>query len=109
MPTPPPFALVTTRDGSWLIASGEIDMVTAPTLAAAIAAGDYEGVDLAAITFLDVSGLRVLLNAARDARAVGRRFAVANPPPMVRRLLALTAIDQSLDVVGDQSSATTSL
>jgi anti-sigma B factor antagonist len=108
LPHPPPFALVAAGDGTWLIASGEIDIATSPKLAAALAVHDYEGVDLQAVSFIDVSGLRVLLNAGREARAAGRRFAVANPSPMIRRLLSLTALDQSLEIVFDQSSATTS-
>ena len=106
--TSPPFALVTAADGRWLIASGEIDMVTAPRLAAALEECDCEGVDLRSVSFIDVSGLRVLLTAARAALARGERFAVAGPSPMIRRLLAVTAIDQSLDVVEDPSRATTS-
>jgi anti-anti-sigma factor len=107
--TPSPLAVVTASDDGWLIASGEIDMVTAPKLAAALEEDDYEGVDLDAVTFMDVSGLRVLLEAARRARAAGRRFAVARPSPPIRRILELTAIDQTLDVIEDQSSAVTSL
>jgi anti-anti-sigma factor len=108
MPASSPFALVTAADPAWLIASGEVDMATAPALAQALQTGRYEGVDLTAVTFLDVCGLRVLLTAARAARRAGRPFAVANPSPMIRRMLAITAIDQTLDVVGDQSSAITS-
>jgi anti-sigma B factor antagonist len=107
--SPPPLALVATSDPHWLIAAGEIDMLTAPELAAALESGSYEGVDLRRVSFLDVSGLRVLLNAARSAQAEGRRFAVANPSPMIRRLLSLTAIDQTVDVVFDHRSATSSL
>jgi anti-sigma B factor antagonist len=95
------FAAVAATDGDWLIASGELDMVTAPHLAMELDLNDYDGVDLDAVTFMDVSGLRVLLTAARNAEAEGRRFAVARPRPLIRRLLELTAIDQSLDIVGD--------
>jgi anti-anti-sigma factor len=108
MPASSQFALLTAADPAWLIASGDIDMATAPALAQALQTGRYEGVDLTAVTFLDVSGLRVLLTAARVARQAGRPFAVANPSPMVRRVLDITAIDQTLEVAGDQSSAITS-
>jgi anti-sigma B factor antagonist len=104
-----PLAVVTASDDGWLIASGEIDMVTAPQLAAALDEGEYEGVDLDLVTFMDVSGLRVLLQAARRAEAEGRHFAVARPHPSLRRLLELTAIDQTVRVIEDQSSAITSL
>ena len=107
--TPSPLAVVTASDDGWLIASGEIDMVSAPKLAAALDEGDYAGVDLDAVTFMDVSGLRVLLEAARRAESAGRRFAVARPSPPIRRILQLTAIDQTLEVIEDQSSAVTSL
>jgi anti-sigma B factor antagonist len=83
-------------------------MVTAPQLSVALETGDYAGVDLDAVTFMDVSGLRVLLQAARRARASGRGFAVARPSRPIRRLLELTAIDQTVEVVDDQSSAVTS-
>ena len=82
-------------------------MVTAPQLAAAIDAAPTLGVDMTEVSFLDVSGLRVLLDAARRNRAAGGRFAVVRPSPMIKRLLELTAIDQSVDIL-DQISATTS-
>jgi anti-sigma B factor antagonist len=103
----PLFSVARDSTGDWIIARGEIDIVTAPQLAAAIDAAPTLGVDMSEVSFLDVSGLRVLLDAARRNRAVGGRFAVVRPSPMIRRLLELTAMDQSIDIV-DQVSATTS-
>jgi anti-sigma B factor antagonist len=103
------FQAARSHDGRWVVAAGEIDMVTAPRLAAAIEAAPCVGVDLGAVSFLDVSGLRVLLDAGRRAQAEGRQFAVARPSPLIRRLLAITAIDQSLEIVPDQGSVATSL
>ena len=100
----PPFS-VTRSDVSpdWLIAGGEIDLNTAQTLSVAIELAERRAppqltVDLSGVTFIDVSGLRVLLQAARRARTDGRRFAVARPSHQVARLLELTAISQSLDI-----------
>jgi len=100
----PPFS-VTQLDAAhdWLIAVGEIDLNTAQTLSVAIELAEQRApprltVDLSGVTFIDVSGLRVLLQAARRARTDGRRFAVARPSHQVARLLELTAISQSLDV-----------
>jgi anti-anti-sigma factor len=63
-----------------LIAVGELDLATAPLLTAALAeprAADAPVVlDLAGITFMDSSGLKVLVAAARDARENGWSFAV---------------------------------
>jgi anti-sigma B factor antagonist len=57
--------------------------------------------DLSQLDFIDSTGLEVMLRAARRAHDEGRRLVVARPSNYVRRLLALTAIDQSLDVVED--------
>jgi anti-sigma B factor antagonist len=58
-------------------------------------------IDLSELDFIDSTGLEVLLRAARRAEDSGRRLIVAKPSRYVRRLLELTAIDQSLDVVED--------
>jgi anti-anti-sigma factor len=56
--------------------------------------------DLAELTFMDVSGLRAILDAARNARRERRPFVIENPMPHIVRLLELTAIDQTLTVRG---------
>jgi anti-sigma B factor antagonist len=55
-------------------------------------------IDLQRCSFLDVVGACILLDAARRARAQGRRIAVFGPPPMVRRMLQLTAVDRVVDI-----------
>ena len=57
--------------------------------------------DLSELDFIDSTGLEVMLRAARRAHDDGRRLIVARPSRYVRRLLELTAIDQSLDIVDD--------
>jgi anti-anti-sigma factor len=57
--------------------------------------------DLSELDFIDSTGLEVLLRAARRAHDEGRRLIVARPSRYVRRLLELTAIDRSLDIVDD--------
>ena len=57
--------------------------------------------DLSELDFIDSTGLEVLLRAARRAHDAGRRLVVARPSRYVRRLLEMTAIDQSLDIVED--------
>jgi anti-anti-sigma factor len=57
--------------------------------------------DLSELDFIDSTGLEVLLRAARRAHDTGRRLIVQRPSRYVRRLLELTAIDQSLDIVED--------
>jgi anti-anti-sigma factor len=57
--------------------------------------------DLSQLDFIDSTGLEVMLRAARRAHDSGRRLIVARPSRYIRRLLEMTAIDQSLDVVDD--------
>ena len=57
--------------------------------------------DVSELDFIDSTGLEVILRAARRAHDEGRRLIVRRPSRYVRRLLEMTAIDQSLDVVED--------
>jgi len=57
--------------------------------------------DLSELEFMDSTGLEVVLRAARRAHDSGRRLIVQRPSRYVRRLLEMTAIDQSLEVVDD--------
>ena len=52
--------------------------------------------DLSALSFLDMSGLHVLVDAATDARRAGGDLAIAACSPAVRRLLALLELDDRL-------------
>jgi|SRR5215211_7793230 len=55
-------------------------------------------IDLQRCSFLDVVGACILLDAARRARGEGRRLALAAPPPLVRRMLQLTAVDRVVEM-----------
>ncbi len=93
-----------------LAVSGELDMATAPQLAAAIAKDEREDgrapvLELSRLAFMDVAGMRVLLDAARRARRAGGRLIVFNPQPAIRRLLALTAVDRTLQIRFDRDSS----
>src|SRR5881227_1152701 len=83
---------------------GELDFSNSPELRRQLLRAERRtpGVlvlDLADLSFMDVSGLRTILDAARRAAREDRRLVVANPLPAIVRLFELTAIDQSLDVV----------
>jgi anti-anti-sigma factor len=78
-------------------AAGEIDILTAPRLEAALRAAldayDLVVVDLSGVTFMDAQGLNALLAAHRDARGTLR---VVDASPQSARLLRLTGIDHVL-------------
>ena len=94
-----------------VVASGEIDMATAPMLAreltAAIQAGDGAVVlDLADVTFFDSSGLRVAIVAHRDLGDKGRRLAVVCAPDgHVRRTFTLAGLSDVLDLHPTRAAA----
>lgn len=80
---------------------GELDLGTAPRLISALTLAERRQshgivVDLADLHFVDATGLRVLLEAARRARDGGWRFEGRKPSPALRRLLHLIALDQAM-------------
>jgi anti-anti-sigma factor len=60
-------------------------------------------VDLAGVTFLDCSGLTVLVVLGRAAARTGCRLRITNPQPVVRRVLALTGLLDVLTAGFDQA------
>jgi anti-sigma B factor antagonist len=60
--------------------------------------GEVVVVDLAAVTFLDSTGLGVLVGAKKRARAAGGRIVVAGAGPNVFRVFALTGLVPVFDV-----------
>jgi anti-anti-sigma factor len=85
---------------------GEVDVATSADLADRLARamdGEAEGrvelvIDLARLSFIDVSGLNVLVLAARRARAGGGTLVLRSPSRHVRRLLDVLRLDADLAV-----------
>jgi anti-anti-sigma factor len=88
---------------------GELDIASSEGLEnelAAIEADSPETVvlDLRRVEFIDSTGLRALIAADERARSEGRRLAVVRGPNAVERLLAVTQLDQRLEIVDDPDS-----
>ena len=60
-------------------------------------------VDLAEVTFLDCSGLTVLVALSQAAARTGCRLRITNPQPIVRRVLDLTGLLDALTADVDQA------
>jgi anti-anti-sigma factor len=92
--------LVITSTADGLAVTGEIDVHTAPDLAAAMADADRPSltVDLSQVSFIDSSGLRVLIEGHRRALESGATLRLTNPSDTVRRLLDISGLDDYLDV-----------
>jgi anti-anti-sigma factor len=94
---------------------GELDVGTAPDLAAAIDMARAHGlrrilVDLTALEFCDSTGLRALIGAAQELRIARGRLTVVCPGEgPVSRLLELTGMRETLDVYRDVAVAAASL
>ena len=85
-----------------IVASGEIDAHTAPSLAAAIdGAGPDVALDLSGVEFVDSSGLRVLIDAHQRLDEAGGALRIVSPSDPVRRLLEISGVDGYLTVSDD--------
>jgi anti-sigma B factor antagonist len=83
---------------------GELDILTAPRLAAEIDSELRSGtndltVDLRQTRFFDSAGLHILLNAQRRLTRSSRAFCVVCPPGPVRRVFELAKLIDTLGVV----------
>jgi anti-anti-sigma factor len=80
---------------------GELDIATAPELVDLLARLRHHGhavtVDLAAVTFMDSTGLTTLMDAQRQARSNGWSFAVRRPSAAVRRVFDLAGVGRLLE------------
>jgi anti-sigma B factor antagonist len=108
----PPFETRNVRQGGTLIieVAGEVDMATAPELAAAINDADETVqrviVTLTEVSFLDSSGLNALLHCTHELQE--REIAVRVVSPRdenVRRVLEITRLIDRLNVVDSLDEA----
>ena len=89
--------------GRRLVVAGEIDLATAPNLETSLrwfsGTSDREVVvDASRITFLDSSGLAVLVAVALDMALAGKQLVVRDPSPSVCRVLDITGLSSCLCV-----------
>jgi anti-sigma B factor antagonist len=90
-----------------LAVAGELDIASAPDLLARIEQVELStphtlALDLAEVTFMDVSGMRVLLEVAQRTKSRKARFVIRNPRRCASRVFGLTAVDQQLEIVFDE-------
>ena len=87
-------------DGAVVIVCGEIDLETCAELTEALAA--LEGprkvsVDLGEVSYIDSTGLRVLLTARDAAEKAGGSLRVSTTSHIVARLIEITGASELLD------------
>jgi anti-anti-sigma factor len=81
---------------------GELDLATAPLVAGRLkdlgARGEAVLLDLDELAFMDASGIRLVLTAARAAASDGWAFAVTPGSDAVRRLFEVVGLDVELPI-----------
>lgn len=95
-------------DGDWavLAVAGEVDLATVPELERAIKAILDDGssklmIDLSDTSFMDSTGLRVLVMANREFNDGGRDLAILVKPGPISRLLDVSGMHELLRVIAD--------
>lgn len=100
--------VITTRIGADAVVvhlAGELDLATVPQLRAVLRT-TFAGpalpaevrVDLAAASFIDAAGVGVLVEGRETARRAGVGFSIYNPSGVVRRVLDILGLAETLHV-----------
>ena len=107
--TPPPGFRCALSYGAlasaWVRADGELDVATALELERivrdAVIRARLLVLDLRNLTFIDSSGVHVIVDACVQAEQASCRVVVIQGPPQVQRIFALTGLDQLIEIVAD--------
>lgn len=92
-----------------LVPSGEVDLGTAPALRSSLEAILEDGhnaiVDLGGITYIDSTGIKVVLDMHRLFLERGRRIAFAKPATIVRKVLEIVGLEKAVPVYASLDAA----
>jgi anti-sigma B factor antagonist len=77
---------------------GELDLSNAAQLEERLAGSIDTVLDLSKLSFIDSTGLHVLVSAANRAQSEGWEFTVQNPQPAVLRVIKLVGLAQRLSL-----------
>jgi anti-sigma B factor antagonist len=96
--SPDPFRILESRiDGHRVIAPcGELDLSNAAQLKARLAGRIDTVLDLSELSFMDSTGIHVLISTFHRAQAEAWEFTVRNAQPAVLRVIKLVGLDQHL-------------
>lgn len=102
---------VETRPGDGfvqVVLRGELDLSTVEKVESELGAVDARDeklvvLDLSGLSFLDSTGLRLMVTANQRAQEGGRRLVIVKGPEPVQRVFSITKLDETLDMVDDLS------
>jgi anti-sigma B factor antagonist len=89
---------------------GEIDLHISPRISASLAAMAAKKpkklvVDLSKVSYIDSSGLAVLIEGMQNVEAYGGKFALAGLQPNVRPIFEIARLDQVFRIFPDAEAA----
>lgn len=86
-----------------ILVAGELDLATAPLLDGEVRQVEATAaslvIDLSGVTFMDSSGLRLLVDAHQRSQENGNRLQIIEGSEPVRRVLRLSGLDQQLPII----------
>ena len=89
--------------GVRVIFSGDLDLSTAKQAEQAIEEAERSAslivIDLRRLSFMDSTGLRVIVSADKRAKRSGRRAVIVQGPSAVRRVFEITRLGERLEIV----------
>jgi anti-sigma B factor antagonist len=95
----------TARRGSFAVVTvaGDVDLETASSLSDEVATATSDEsphlvIDLGGVTFLDSSGLKVLVATSKRAEKAGGSMSLVAVPHIVMRVLTVTALDKVFSI-----------
>jgi anti-sigma B factor antagonist len=104
-----PFGIERRRRGDALVVAvtGEIDLATAPAVSDAAMEHGVERVvlDLRAVSFMDTSGIRLIVELLREEAEGGPALVIVADHPPVLRLLDMAGLTSRLRLTGDVDEA----
>jgi anti-anti-sigma factor len=103
---PPPFICMWKEGGSdaaWVHVAGELDLESAQSLGQTLRETQLHArmvvLDLRELTWMDSSGVHVVLDAVDDARRAGGRLILIRGPAHVDRVLTLTGARDQVEIL----------
>jgi anti-anti-sigma factor len=88
---------------AWVHVAAELDIATAPMLERTLRSAELRAglvvLDLRELTFVDSTGVRVIVYASLRARRNGRRLVLVRGAAQVQRLLALSGALEAVEIL----------
>lgn len=97
---------------SLAVIDGRLDAATAPAVEArllALLAASRVVLDMADVRFVSSAGLRVLLKAAKAAKAAGTAFVICGLQPTVREVYVISGFDRIITAHATRDEAVAAL